>query len=91
MLAHDRLNGLGGLVGMIEGDSGHIVVKDVGLNNAVHEMTADEAKFAVNGRGGTAGKGPCVGLVMRERRVGVLEERDGNYHLVSPEDRYEIC
>lgn len=35
MPAHNGLDGLGGLVGVVEGDSAHVVVEDVGLDDAV--------------------------------------------------------
>lgn len=60
MLAHDRLDGFGGLVGMVEGDGADVVVENVGLNNAVEEGAADETKFAVNGCSGTTNVVPAL-------------------------------
>lgn len=76
MLAHDWLDGLCGLISMVERDGANIVVQDVGLDDAVEQLAADEAEFAVNGRCGATSVGPCRGSVVGKRRVGVLEEGD---------------
>jgi hypothetical protein len=78
VLAHDGLDGLGGLVGVVEGDGGDVVVEDVGLDDAVEDLAADETELAVNGGGGTTGKVPGLAGVVREGRVGVLEVGDGD-------------
>ena len=76
MFAHDWLDGLGGLVGMVEWDRADIVMQDVGLDNAVEQLTADEAELAVNGRCSATCIGPGGGSVVRKRWVGVLEKSD---------------
>lgn len=76
--AHHALDGVAGLVGVVKGDVADVVVQDVGLNDAVQDVAADEAEVAVNGGGGAAGEVPCFGLVVGESRVGVLEEGDGD-------------
>lgn len=76
--AHDGLDGLGGLVRVVEGDGGHIVMQDVGLNDAVEEPAADEAELAINGCGSTLDEGPLLAGVMRKGRVGVLEICNAN-------------
>nr|POF17551.1 hypothetical protein CFP56_12965 [Quercus suber] len=58
VVAHDLLDGLGGLVGVVEGDGGDVVVQHVGLDDAVHEVAPDEAELAVDGGGGAAGERP---------------------------------
>ena len=73
VLAHDGLDGLGGLVGVVEGDGGDVVVEDVGLDDAVEDLATDEAELAVNGCGGTTGEVPGLAGVVREGGVGVLE------------------
>ena len=78
MRTHDGLDGLGGLVGVVEGDGGDVVVQDMGFHNAVQQLAADEAEFAVDGCGGAAGVGPGGGGVVGEAGVGVLEEGDGD-------------
>ena len=54
------------------------MVEDVGLDNAVEELAADEAEFAVDGGSGAAGEVPGVASVVRKGRIGVLEVGDGN-------------
>lgn len=78
VLAHDGLDGLGGLVGVVEGNGGDVVVEDVGLDDAVEDLAADETEFAVNGGGGATSKVPGLAGVVREGRVGVLEVSDGD-------------
>lgn len=79
MLAHDWLDGFGGLVGVVKGDGGDVVVQDVGLDDAVEEVAADEAEFAIDGCGGATSEVPYVAGVVRQRWVGVLEEGDGDW------------
>ena len=78
VLAHDGLDGLGGLVGVVEGDGGDVVVQDVGLDDAVEYLAADEAEFAVDGGSGAASEVPGLAAVVREGGVGVLEVGDGD-------------
>lgn len=68
---------------MVEGDGADVVVQDVGLNDAVEEVAADETELAVNGRGGTTSEGPSLAVVVGKGRVGVLEEGDGDCGSVS--------
>lgn len=76
MSAHDGLDGFGGQVGVVEGDGADVVVQDVGLDDAVEEVAADEAEVAVDGGGGAADVVPAAGLVVGEGGVGVLEVGD---------------
>jgi len=85
VLAHDLLDGLGGLVGVVEGDGGDVVVENVGLDNAVEKGASDEAKLTVNGSSGTASVGPGVGVVVGQGRVGVLQEGDHDKPVVDPQ------
>lgn len=78
MLAHDLLDGLGGLVGVVEGDGGDVVVEHVGLDDAVEELAADEAHLAVDGGGGAADEVPLLRVVVGEGGIGVLEVGDGD-------------
>lgn len=74
MAPHNLLNRLTSFVGMVERDSGSVVVQNVVLDHAVEERSSDEAEVAVDGRGGAPHEGPgCVGVV-GERKVSVLEE-----------------
>ena len=68
---------------MVEGDGGYVVVEDVGLDDAVKESAADEAKLAVDGCSGAAGVGPSGSVVVGKRGVGVLKVRDGNYRVLA--------
>ena len=78
MTAHDRFDGFGGLVGVVEGDGADVVVEDMGFDDTVQELAADEAEFAINGCGCATGVVPACGSVMRKTGIGVLEEGDGN-------------
>lgn len=55
------------------------MVHDVGLDDAVEEVAADEAKVAVAGREGALDEGPVVGVEVGDVRVSVVEVGDGDY------------
>jgi hypothetical protein len=74
VVSHDALDGLAGLVGVVEGDVADVVVQHVGLDDSVEDVAADEAEVAVNGGSSAAGEVPHLRLVVRKGRVGVLEE-----------------
>ena len=76
--AHDFLDGLRGFVGIIEGNGGYVVVEYMGLDDAMEHVATDETELAVNGGRGSAGEVPRGGLIVRERRVGVLQESNGH-------------
>ncbi len=76
--AHDLLDRLAGLVGMVEGDSRHVVVQHVRLDDTVQKLAADETELTIDGSSGTAHVVPRFGSVVRKRRVGVLQVGDGN-------------
>ena len=76
--AHNRLDGLGGLVRVVEGDGGDVVVQHVRLDDAVEDVAPDEAEFAVDGCGCAADVGPGFAGVVWEGGVGVLEVGDGD-------------
>lgn len=78
VLAHDRLDGLGGFIGIIEGDGADIVVKDVSLNDAVEQVSANKAHLTINSSSSSTDKIPLLGGVVRQSWVSVLEEGDGN-------------
>jgi hypothetical protein len=78
VLAHDGLDSLGGLIRVIKGDGADIVVQHMCLDDTVEEVAADKAKLAVDSRGGATNKVPLVGSIVGKRRIGVLQEGDGN-------------
>lgn len=78
VFAHDLLDGLGSLIGIIERDRGNVVVSNMGLDNTVKQMTADESKFTINGCCGATNVVPAFRVVVGKCRIGVLEESDGN-------------
>ncbi len=89
VLTHDGLDGFCGFIGVVKGDSRHVMVEDVGLNNAVHKVATDEAELAVNGCSGTASEVPGMRFIVRKAGVGVLEIGDGNLETVST-DAFKI-
>jgi len=78
MSAHDLLDRLSCLIGVVEGDSRDIVVKNMGLNNTMKKLSTDETKFTINCGCSTSSIGPGFSCVVRKRWVGVLKECDGN-------------
>lgn len=82
MLAHNRLDGLASLISVVEGNGRNVVVQDVGFDDAVEEVAADEAEFAVDGCGGAAGEVPGLAVVVGEGGVGVLEVGDGDCEII---------
>jgi hypothetical protein len=83
VLAHHWLDGLRGLVGVVEGDGADIVMENVGLDDAVEELAADETEFAIDSSGGSTDIVPGLVGVMRKRWIGMLEVSDGNFVQVS--------
>lgn len=63
---------------MVEGDRADIVVEHMSLDDTVKKGAADETKFPINGRCGTARVGPSCRGIVRKGGVGVLKEGDGN-------------
>ena len=49
------------------------------LDDAVEELAADEAEFAINCCRGATCEVPGLAGVVRERRIGVLKVGDGNW------------
>ena len=78
MGAHDDLDGIGGLVGVVEGDVADIVVQHMGLDDAVENVAADEAEVTVDSGGSSTGEVPHLGLVVGQGWVGVLQVGNGN-------------
>lgn len=83
VLAHNLLDSLGGLISIVEWDCADIVVQDVGLDDAMEELATDETEFAIDGCGCTTNIVPAFSSVVRQSRVGVLEESDCNCGSIS--------
>jgi hypothetical protein len=79
VLAHDRLDSLGSLVGVVEGDAADVVVEDVSLDDTVEKVSADKTHLTIDSGSGTADKVPLVVGVVGKSRIGVLEEGNSNY------------
>jgi hypothetical protein len=81
MAAHYTLDGLRSFIGVVKRYGRDVVVQDVGLDDTVEELAADEAEFTVDCCGGTTGISPGLGSVVWESWVGMLEEGDRNWIL----------
>jgi len=81
--SHNRLDCLGRLVCVVEWNRADIVMEDVGLDDTVQELAADEAEFAIDCGCCTAGIVPASRAVVRKAGISVLEEGDGNYSIIS--------
>ena len=68
---------------MIEWNRADIVMENVGLNNTMQELAADETKFAIDSGCCTTGIVPAGWGVVRKAGISVLQEGDGNYSIVS--------
>ncbi len=79
MLAHDGLNGFGGLICVVKRDSGDVVMEDMSLDDAVQELAANETKLAIYRSSSTTSIVPCLRLIVRKRRIGMLEKGDGHF------------
>lgn len=65
MLAHDGFDAFRRFVCVVEWDGADVVVKDMCLNDSVKELSANEAKFAIDGGGSSSSVGPCRWRVVR--------------------------
>ena len=74
--AHDLLDGFAGFVSVVEGDGADIVVENVGFDDSVEDVAADETEIAINGCCGTTGEVPHFWRVVGETRVSVLKVCD---------------
>ncbi len=54
------------------------MVDNVCLNDAVEQVSANEAKVAINGRESTLDEGPILGIKMREIGMRVMEVGNGD-------------
>lgn len=65
VLPHDGLNRLGCFISVVKRDRADIVVKDMGLNDAVKEGSTDESEFPIDCCSSTSSVGPSCRCVMR--------------------------
>lgn len=84
VLAHNWLDSLGSLISVVKWDGRDVVVKNVGLDNAVKEGTANETEFTIDRSSRTTNVVPALAGVVRKSWVSVLEEGDGNEPVVDP-------
>jgi hypothetical protein len=82
MTTHNWLDGFGGFICVVERDGADVVVKNVGLDDAVEESAADETKFTINCCSSSTNIVPAFGRVVRKRWVSVLKVGDGNWKLL---------
>ena len=72
MLAHDGFDAFRRFVCVVEWNGADVMVKDMCLDNSVEELSANEAKFAIDGGGSSSGIGPRRWGVVRQRGISVL-------------------
>ena len=75
---------------MVEGDSADIVVKNVGLNDAVKESATNETEFAVNCRSCTTDIVPACARIMGKSWIGMLKVSDSNWWTLDVWSRMDI-
>jgi hypothetical protein len=59
------------------------MVNDMGVDDTVEQVAADEAKVSVSGCERTLDEGPVLGIIMRQLRVVVVQVGDSDYSHVS--------
>lgn len=85
MSAHDFLDSLRRLIGMVERDCADVVVKNMCLNDTVQELSTDKTEFSIDRCGGSSSVRPALRGVVGERRIGVLQISDGHQPVVDPQ------
>lgn len=78
MSAHNLLDGIRSLVCVIERNCADVVVQNVGLDDSVKELSANETEFSIDRGSRSSSIRPAFASVMRERRIGVLKVGDGD-------------
>ena len=73
VLSHHLFNSFGSLIGIVERNNRHVVMKNMGLDDAMEEGTTDETKLPINRCSGATSVCPGMRIVMRKSRIGVLE------------------
>lgn len=65
MLSHDGLDRFSCLIGVVKGNRADIVVKNMGLNDAVKKGSTDETKLSIDCCSGTTSVGPSSWCIVR--------------------------
>jgi hypothetical protein len=77
--SHYWLNGLCGLIGVVERDRADVVVEHVSLNNAMEQLTTNKSEFTINSGSGATNVVPRCTSVMGKGWIGVLEVGDRDF------------
>lgn len=78
MTAHDALDSIASLIGVIERDGADIMMKDVSFDDSMEELATHKSEFSIDGCGRASCVRPGLGSVMGQRRIGVLKKGNGN-------------
>ena len=76
--AHDGFDGFTRLICVIEGNGANVMVQDMGFDDAVEEMTPNEAHLSVDCGSRSTCEGPGMGCVVRQSGISMLEVGDCN-------------
>ena len=68
---------------MVEWNRADVVVKHMSFDDSVEEVRADGPEIPVDRRGSTSGEVPCLRLIMRQRRIGMLKVGDCHFRRIS--------
>lgn len=85
MTSHNRLDGLGSFICVVEGNGANVVVKNVGFDDTVEKSATDKSKFTIDGCGGSTNVVPALAGIVGKSWIGVLKECDGDEPVVDPE------
>lgn len=66
-------------------------MENMGFDDAVEELPADETKLAIYRSSSTTGKVPRVRFIMWKRRIGVLEKGDGHFWVLLVSMMQQAC
>ena len=72
MLAHDGLDSFSCFVRVVEGNVADKVVQDMGFDDTVEAMPADEPEISIDRSCCAASESPRLRLVVRERGICML-------------------
>lgn len=63
---------------MVERNCGNEMMENMGLNDAMHDVRADESKIAIYGRSSAASKVPYIVVIVGKLAIGMLKICDGD-------------